>query len=199
MASDYWACARLCAGHERLAVHCLTKVSRYEIYQPRTVERRVVRGRKVNVTAALFPGYLFIWIVGGQWSRAAYTPGVANLLRNGSGDAPAVVSDAIISELRSRERGGFIRLPKAPGLRRGDRVLITQGPFADKFAIYQSQSGAQRVAVLLALLGGRVACLRQRMPLVSQPQLAESRRPTNDALCQHPTLERQVWQSSSRV
>ena len=55
MASDYWACARLCAGHERLAVHCLTKVSRYEIYQPRTVERRVVRGRKVNVTAALFP------------------------------------------------------------------------------------------------------------------------------------------------
>ena len=69
MPSGYWACARLCAGHERLAVHCLTTVSRYEIYQPRTVERRVVRGRKVNVTAALFPGYLFIWIVGGHRAR----------------------------------------------------------------------------------------------------------------------------------
>lgn len=154
MASDYWACARLCAGHERLAVHCLTTVSRYEIYQPRTVARRVVRGRKIDVTAPLFPGYLFVLIVGGQWWNAAYTPGVANLLKNGSGDAPAVVSDAIISEQRSRERGGFIRLLKAPGLRRGDRMLIKQGPFADRFAIYQGQSGAQRVAVLLQLLGG---------------------------------------------
>ena len=154
MSADFWACARVCAGRERLAVHCLTAVAGYTIYRPQLIERRVVRGRKVDITPALFPGYLFVLIVRGQWWDAAHSPGVANLLRNGSGESPAVVSDAIITELRSRERGGYIRLPKAPGLRRGDRVLIRSGPFADQVALYQGQSGAQRVAVLLALFGG---------------------------------------------
>ena len=58
-------------------------------------------------------------------------------------------------EIRARERDGLIELPKPPGLRRGDRVRITSGPFADHLALYQGQASHDRVAVLLQLLGGR--------------------------------------------
>lgn len=44
--ADYWGCLRIRVGHERMAVHFLTTVSRYEIYQPRFLERCTVRGRK---------------------------------------------------------------------------------------------------------------------------------------------------------
>ena len=40
-----------------------------------------------------------------------------------------------------------------PGLRRGDRVRITAGPFENHLAIYAGMKGSERVAVLLAMLG----------------------------------------------
>lgn len=48
----------------------------------------------------------------------------------------------------------LIRLPKPRGLLHGDRVRIREGPFANLIAVYAGMSGAQRVAVLLALFGG---------------------------------------------
>ena len=88
-------------------------------------------------------------------------PGVIRLIMDGS--RPARVPDGVVDELRRREQAdGLIRLPKPRGLQRGDRVLIREGPFADRIAVYAGMSGAQRVAVLLALLGGekRVTCRR---------------------------------------
>ena len=71
------------------------------------------------------------------------------------GSRPARVPDSVIDELRRREQAdGLIRLPKPRGLQRGDRVLIRDGPFANLVAVYAGMSGAQRVAVLLALFGG---------------------------------------------
>ena len=71
------------------------------------------------------------------------------------GSCPARVPDGVIKEIRARERDGLIELPKPPGLRRGDRVRITSGPFSDHLALYQGQASHDRVAVLLQLLGGR--------------------------------------------
>jgi hypothetical protein len=66
------------------------------------------------------------------------------------GMTPARVPDHIIDEIRSRERGGLVKLPKAPGLRRGDQVRITSGPFDHHLALYAGQTSADRVAVLPA-------------------------------------------------
>jgi hypothetical protein len=44
---------------------------------------------------------------------------------------PAHVPDAVISEIRSRERGGFVELPKSRGLAPGMRVKVLQGPLQD--------------------------------------------------------------------
>ena len=67
-----------------------------------------MRGRRVEVTPALFPGYLFIAIVL-QWHGARWCPGVLNLIM--AGDGPARVPDAVITELRDSERDGLMSSP----------------------------------------------------------------------------------------
>jgi hypothetical protein len=68
------------------------------------------------------------------------------------GATPAKVPDAVIAEIRTRERQGAIDLPS--NLRPGERVRVVRGPFRDQLAIYATMSGRDRVAVLLRLLGG---------------------------------------------
>ena len=157
MALGHWACAQLHAQREQLALHCL-QIAGFVTYLPRITERRVIRGRMTDAVRPLFPAYCFVLIVDHWWS-AMRTPGVIRLIMNGS-TTPARVPDGVIDDLRRRERpDGLIRLPEPPkprSLRRGDQVRITQGPFTDKIAVYSGMSGAQRIAVLLALFGGRV-------------------------------------------
>jgi hypothetical protein len=45
-----------------------------------------------------------------------------------------------MSEIRSRERGGLIDLPKRLGLQRGDRVRITSGAFGGRLALFHGQA-----------------------------------------------------------
>src|SRR5262249_42952674 len=122
----YWACAQVEPRRERLASHCLT-LAGYEIYQPLLREQRRSHGRKILVTPPLFPGYLFVWVVRGWWD-ARWSPGVVRLIMDGL--RPARVPAAVISEIRSRERGGFVELPKPHGLKPGMRVRVIGGPLS---------------------------------------------------------------------
>jgi transcriptional antiterminator RfaH len=148
---NFWCAARLQPRREALATHCLG-LAGYEVYLPRLREHRRIRGRSVEVRPLLFPGYAFVLIVL-QWSAARYSPGVATLVMNGGG--PARVPDHIITEIRSRERGGLIELPKLRGLRRGDKVRLISGPFEDHLALYDGMASHERVAVLLRVLGAQ--------------------------------------------
>jgi hypothetical protein len=76
------------------------------------------------------------------------------------GTTPAKVPEAVIAEIRSREREGAIELP--PKVRLGDRVRVLRGPFRDHLAIYAGMSGRDRIAVLLRLLGGERRILLPR-------------------------------------
>ena len=69
-----------------------------------------------EVRPLLFPGYCFVFIEL-QWHAARWSSGTLGLIM--AGDAPARVSDAVIAELRGRERDGLIELPKAPELSPG--------------------------------------------------------------------------------
>jgi transcription antitermination factor NusG len=78
--------------------------------------------------------------------------GNVGLIMNGAG--PARVPDRVVAEIRSREVGGLVELPKARAFRRGDHVRIKRGPFAGLWAIFADMKPHQRVEVLLGLLGG---------------------------------------------
>src|SRR5262249_51661296 len=137
----FWAAAQLQPQRERLAQHCLT-LAGYETYLPRLREVRVSHGRKVEVRPPLFPGYCFVAITR-HGRTARYSVGVARLVMDGM--APARAPDAVIDEIRSRERGGLIELPKPPRARPGDAVCILRGPFEGRLAIYAGMKPRQRI------------------------------------------------------
>jgi transcriptional antiterminator RfaH len=141
----YWACALTEAHRERTAVKFLAMAG-YEVYCP------WLGGKKRNIVP-LFPGYCFILITDRGWWTARWAIAVRNIVRAHAGSEPAHVPDRIITELRSREKNGLIQLPRKPGLRRGDQVRITAGPFTGHLAIYEGMKSRERVEVLLAMLG----------------------------------------------
>jgi transcriptional antiterminator RfaH len=105
----------------------------------------------MEMCSPLFPGYAFVSIEL-QWSKARYAPGIVGLIMNGAG--PGRVSDRVVAEIRSREVGGLVELPKARAFRRGDLVRIKCGRLAGRLAIFAEMKPHQRVEVLLDLLGG---------------------------------------------
>jgi transcriptional antiterminator RfaH len=141
----YWAVAQVHPQRDQLALCCLRQGG-FKTYQPLLREQRWVRGRRVERSPALFPGYLFFWIEL-QWHSARWAWGVTKLVMDG--DHPAQVPDQVISEIRARERGGRVELP--PRLQAGDRVRITAGPFIDHLGLFEGMAGSERVAVLLRL------------------------------------------------
>jgi transcriptional antiterminator RfaH len=143
----FWACAQLQPQRERLALHTLT-LRGYSTYLPRLRQHRVSRGRRIETTPALFPGHAFV-LIELQWHTARWAPGVTRIVLDGA--APARVPDAVIAEIRSRERDGLVVLP--PRLKRGDPVRILRGPFHERLAIYDGMAPHERVAVLLSVLG----------------------------------------------
>lgn len=90
----------------------------------------------------------FLWVATGRW-QARWAPGTCGLVMDGA--TLAKVPDAVIAEIRSREREGAIDL--LPKIRPGDQVRVLRGPFRDQLPIYAGMSGRDRVAVLLRLLG----------------------------------------------
>jgi transcriptional antiterminator RfaH len=147
---SYWACAQTEPVRESAATHFLG-LAGYQVYCPRLrlIQRR--RGRKVESRPPLFPSYLFVLITQGWWN-ARWCPGVLRLLT--AGDAPMPVPDSLIAEIRSRERGGLIELPRRDGIKPGDQVRVLSGPFTGHLGLYAGMRPHERVLVLLALLGG---------------------------------------------
>ena len=160
----YWCAARLLARHEAYALHCLSAAG-YVSYYPRLRVRRARFGRKIETHPPLFPGYAFIAIEL-QWHTARWCPCVIGLIMDGP--VPARVCDDIIAEIKGRERGGLVELPKPPGLHAGDRVRFLSGPFAGHLGLYAGMKPRQRVEVLLQLLGSmqRVTLPRGAVELI---------------------------------
>src|SRR6516225_5802020 len=146
---SYWCVARLEANRERLAVHCLG-LAGYEVYLPRLRGHRISQGRKIEVRPPLFPGYAFL-TVEAQWHAARWSIGILGLIMDGI--RPAKVADSVIEEIRSRERGGLVELPRRDGLKAGDQVRILTGAFEGHLGLYAGMR--PHVLVLLALLGGQ--------------------------------------------
>ena len=147
----YWACAQLEPYREHLAMHCLG-LNGFEVYCPRLREQVRIRGRKIVRTPPLFRGYAFVLIVS-AWYSARWSPGVVRLVMDG--EAPAHVPDAVIAEIRSRERNGLVELPKPRGLALGTRVRVLQGPLREQIGLLAALRPHERVLVLLHLLGGQ--------------------------------------------
>ena len=116
--------------------------------------RKRQRGKWQEVTEPTFPGYVFVGLELGRDDMAPIrsTQGCRDLVR--FGQQPAVVHEDIIRALQmgNSAQGASadeIKDPFSPG----DVVLIEDGPFQGLSAIYCMNKGADRVQVLITLLG----------------------------------------------
>jgi transcriptional antiterminator RfaH len=121
-----------------------------EIYLPMVTDHRLP-GKRPAPTP-FFPGYLFARLDPdmGETHLARFTCGVLQLVSYG--DEPCPVPDDLIDLIRIRvdrlSRRGW-----ASEFQRGDRVVITGGPFSGVEAVFEEQlSSTGRVQVLVQVL-----------------------------------------------
>jgi len=146
--------AVLCKPHREEVAAANLENQGYEIYLPRLTLLKRRAGRWAEMIEPLFPRYLFINSTDSEKSLAPVrsTPGVKDFVRINA--IPAVVPEKVIRELRKRADPdtGLHRISTSP-FRTGARVRFTKGSFAGLEGIFEMESGAARVVVLLKLLG----------------------------------------------
>lgn len=125
----------------------------YKTYLPLVQITRRRNGKNLKRTEAFFPRYLFIHLdkETDNWSPIRSTIGVAGMVRFGS--LPAVVPEKLINKLKNSEDEFGIQSIKTKELKPGEQVEIINGPFAGYKAIYQKMKSAERVSVLLDIVG----------------------------------------------
>lgn len=116
-------------------------------FQPYLPRIRLPNSQRIT---SLFPGYLFV-SQADHWYSIKNTIGVRGILM--SGPTPAKLPARIVEDIRSRERGGLVRLPPPPRFRNGQPVGIIRGLFKGRIGIYVGMGARDRERVLIEALG----------------------------------------------
>lgn len=119
----------------------------YTCFRPKRRYERMLRGKLQIACESLFPGYLFIQLSFlDSWGPLRSTRGVLRIVSFGG--QPLAVRDAVIGQLRERDSVAAV----ATHLTQGERVRLTEGPFADLEAIFLAMDGEERVVLLMNFL-----------------------------------------------
>jgi len=118
-------------------------------YFPLFRERRIIRGCKRFVVSYLFGRYFFVLFCP-NWYAIGSTLGVDDLFM--TDEKPALVRDAIIDEIKSRENpDGVITLRR--GFRAGQRVTPKSGPLKGLIGTFHGLTSSEREVAFFSMLG----------------------------------------------
>ena len=122
-------------------------------YLPLAEQTRRRNGRYMKMIEPYFPRYLFIQLNTDtdNWAPIRSTLGVSQMVRFGG--VPAVVPEDLINYLKENDDPNGIQQMIQQDMSPGDKIEIVNGPFAGYSGIYQQQKSAERVAVLLEIVG----------------------------------------------
>jgi transcriptional antiterminator RfaH len=153
MNSANWLLLQVKPRQEMRALENLER-QQAQCYCPFIQVEKLSRGKRIQVTEALFPGYLFI-NAQPQQGGLSYTTirssrGVSKIVSFGA--EPITIPEALIEELKQREDSGLINAQEKNLPLKGDRVNILEGPFKGLQAVYSHADGQQRAVVLINLL-----------------------------------------------
>ncbi|WP_334154603.1 transcription/translation regulatory transformer protein RfaH [Tepidimonas sp.] len=128
----------------------------YQCYLPTRPSEKLRQGALTVLDEPLFPRYLFICLGLGDsalsWAPIRSTKGVSRLVSFGA--EPARVDEGLIELLRTQEAS--VRTEPERLFKPGERVRLTEAPFAGIEGIYQMADGERRVMVLIELLSKEV-------------------------------------------
>ncbi|NQV69325.1 MAG: transcription/translation regulatory transformer protein RfaH [Pseudohongiella sp.] len=143
----------------------------FEVYLPRLEVTKRCKSELVATVEPFFPRYLFIHLdlQAEDWSPIRSTRGVCGLVRFDG--VPKSVPSAFIQYLIQSENSQQLQSIDRKPWKAGDKVEIEQGPFSGYSCIFQGQRSADRVTVLLNIVGKqtRTTILKQDLKL---PQYA---------------------------
>ena len=145
----HWYAVHTKARQEAVAVDNLKRQA-FHTYLPRIAGARRRKGRWQTAVEPLFPGYVFVQLDALAQSIAPIrsTRGVIGLVR--FGDELRPVPDGVISALSQAQPDEQAPIDPTNIFKKGDGMT----------AIFEAKSGAERVVLLLDLLGrsNRIAC-----------------------------------------
>ena len=148
----HWYCVKARPRQERAARAALVNEAGLEVFCPMLRFERARKSGRVRVVEAMFPGYLFArFCYDEQYRLVGTSNGVSTIVSFGG--IPAVVPEAVISELRASVADGeTVEIPTSLSV--GEEVQVVEGPFQGLRAIVTGVMPARaRVTVLLELLG----------------------------------------------
>lgn len=146
------------------AVHCQTRREQwartnlanqqFRAFLPLREKTRRHARRLETVLAPYFPGYLFVQFdpTRQAWRRINGTFGVLRIVMYG--EQPAAVPKGIVETLMNASDESGTLFPQAI-LNIGQTIRVLAGPFADLLGHLERITDAQRVRVLLDLMGAR--------------------------------------------
>ncbi len=139
----------------RMEKHAEENLNRqgYETYLPMVKLRRRRSNRYIHIVEAFFPRYIFIHLSSkvDNWAPIRSTLGVSRLIQFGG--IPAIAPAELIGLLKANEDGfGYQEIEKKE-MKAGDTINVIDGPFIGQQGIFQYSKDAERVAVLLDVVG----------------------------------------------
>jgi len=152
----YWYLLFTKPRQEKCALENLERQG-YQCYLPTIVLEKLRQGLLAVSEEPLFPRYLFIRLGHGDsaksWGPIRSTRGVSRLVSFGV--EPAQVDDGLIDLLRVQEAS--VQSEPERLFNPGERVHLTEAPFAGIQGVYQMADGDRRVMVLIEMLSKPVA------------------------------------------
>lgn len=147
----HWYLVHTKPRQERCALENLHRQG-YECYLPTLPAEKLRQGLLTVSDEPLFPRYLFIRLGVGQsaksWAPIRSTKGVSRLVSFGI--EPAKVADGLIEVLRDLEAS--VQTEPDRLFKPGERVRLTEAPFAGIEGVFQMAEGERRVMVLIEML-----------------------------------------------
>lgn len=126
----------------------------YNAFHPKLRILRQRPGGLTPVVESLFPRYLFIQLddVADNWAPIRSTRGVVELVR--SAGKPLPVPQQVIDAIQARHYGSndYLDMIGDSDYRSGEKLQITDGPFAGNSAEFYARKGEDRVLVLLNVM-----------------------------------------------
>lgn len=123
-----------------------------EVFLPKHQVRSKRRDRKVVIRIPLFPGYVFVKSSFDAYERIEILKTIGVVRMVGNKDGPIAVPSETIESLKIMVAGNDT-ITTGRRFKKGDRVIVVEGPFAGVIGIFARYKGKGRVIVNLEALG----------------------------------------------
>ena len=114
-------------------------------FYPKISVEKIKGGKRSKKLEPLFPGYMFVNLEQNDsvWSKLRSTRGVLRIV--GFANKPAAICDEVIQHIKD----SLGSVAEQGGIKPGQSVHLSEGPFEGINAIFQAYDGEERAIVLI--------------------------------------------------